>query len=86
MFVNMLKILIKIYYIHVYSVFMCYMFQPHRDIFRQNKEHKSTLDAHNQWSGIPSGAHSGRNTKDRKNKHSMTPKIIIITTYFKGTI
>jgi hypothetical protein len=36
--------------------------------------------------GTPNGAQSGCNTKDRKNEHPITPKLIIITTaYFKST-
>jgi hypothetical protein len=50
------------------------------------KEHKSAHDAHNQESGTPNGAQSRRNLKDRKNKHLLTPKLIIVTTYFKSTI
>jgi hypothetical protein len=33
------------------------------------KEYKSTQDTHNQGSGTPNVAQSGRNTKDRKYKH-----------------
>jgi hypothetical protein len=37
-------------------------------------------------SGTPNGAQSGCNRKDRKNRHPVTPKLIIITiTYFKST-
>jgi hypothetical protein len=43
-------------------------------------------DTHNQGSGTPSEAQSGRNTKDRNIKHPVTPKLIIIMTYFKSTI
>jgi hypothetical protein len=68
------------------------MFQPHRAIFRQ---HKSTQDTHNQRSRTPNGAQSSCNTKDKKIKHPVTPKLIIIIiiiiiiitmTYFKSTI
>jgi hypothetical protein len=55
-----------------------------------HKEHTSTQDTYNQDSGTLSGAESGHNTKDRKNKHSITSKLIIIiimtTTYFKNAI
>jgi hypothetical protein len=35
----------------------------------------------------PKGAQSGCNTKDRKNRHPVTPKLIIITTtYFKSSV
>jgi hypothetical protein len=52
------------------------------------KEHKSTQDTHDQGSGTPNGAQSGCNTKDRKSRHPVTPKliIIIIMTYLKNTI
>jgi hypothetical protein len=44
-----------------------------------------TQDTHNQGSGTPNGVQSGRNTKDRKNKHPIRTQLII-TTYFKSTI
>jgi hypothetical protein len=42
---------------------------------------------YNQESGTPNGAKSGCNTKDRKNRHPITSKLIIIimTTYFKNS-
>jgi hypothetical protein len=39
-----------------------------------------------QESGTPNGAQSGRNSKDRKNKYPIIPKLIIVTTYLKSTI
>jgi hypothetical protein len=41
-------------------------------------------DTHDQESGTP----SGHNTKDRKNRHPVTSKLLITTTtmYFKSTI
>jgi hypothetical protein len=65
------------------------------------KEHKSTQDTHDQRNGTSDGLQGGRNTKDRKNKYPVIPKLIIIititittiiiitittTTYFKSTI
>jgi hypothetical protein len=44
------------------------------------------FDETNQESGTASGAKGGRNTKDRKNRHSVTPKLITTSPYFKGTI
>jgi hypothetical protein len=49
---------------------------------RNKNQHK----IHDQESGTPSGAQSGCNTQDRKNRHPITPKVIITTTYFKSTI
>jgi hypothetical protein len=49
--------------------------------------HNSTQDTHDQGSGTPDGTQSGRNTKDKKNRHPIIPKLIIIkTTYFKSII
>jgi hypothetical protein len=47
---------------------------------------KSAHDTDDQQSGTPNGAQSSHNTKDRNNRHPITPKLIIITTYFKSTI
>jgi hypothetical protein len=47
--------------------------------------HKSAHDAHDHGRGTSNGAQSGRNTRDRKNKHHITPKQIITTTYIKST-
>jgi hypothetical protein len=47
---------------------------------------KATQDTHDQESGTPNGAQSGRKTYDRKNRHPITPKLIITMTYFKSTI
>jgi hypothetical protein len=46
---------------------------------------QSTQDTHNQESGTSNGAHSGRNMYDGKNRHPITPKLIITMTYFKST-
>jgi hypothetical protein len=43
------------------------------------------VDTYDQESVTPSGAQSSCNTKDRKNRHPITPKLIIMT-YFKSTI
>jgi hypothetical protein len=66
---------------------MLYMFPPHRVIFRKEyKEHALTQDTNNQRSGTPNGAQSGRKEKDSKNKHPITPELIITTTCISSTI
>jgi hypothetical protein len=55
-------------------------------LLKEYKEYKSTQDTHDQGSGTPNGAQRSRNTKDSKNRHPVTPKLIIITTtYIKST-
>jgi hypothetical protein len=60
------------------------MFWLHRVTFTEHKEHKSTQDTHNQESSTPNGAKSSHNTKDKKNRHPITSKLITMT-YFKST-
>jgi hypothetical protein len=47
--------------------------------------YKPIHDTHNLESGTPNWAQSGRSTKDRKSKHPITSKLIIIAAYLKST-
>jgi hypothetical protein len=57
----------------------------HALYFGHKGQHKSTQDTHDQESSTHNWAENSRDTKDRKNRHPITSKLITITTYFKST-